>query len=205
VTLETQIVGSPATVAATRALLWVFLVASVIIGVLRIVVGAVSQVGVFQTGEFPLQILAGQSLPATANAVGTYETASVLMTDASADTFTMAAISSISLTVTETTIALLIAVLAWRLLHRGMFRRSLSIFVALAGGVMLIGGMISQGASGLASGMAARDLNGGDLDGFWPVAGRFDPSFLGPAFALLLIGLAFEVGERLQRETAGLV
>jgi hypothetical protein len=57
----------------------------------------------------------------------------------------------------------------------------------------------------MATGLAANDLNGDSIDGFWPVAGRFDPSFLGPAFALLLVGLAFEFGERLQRETEGLV
>lgn len=204
-TLEKQIVGSPATVATTRAILWVFLVTSVLLGAVRLVTGIVAEISIFASGELPITVIAGQALPASAGTEGMYETASVVMTDASAATLTLATVSSVSQIVTETVIALLVAVLAWRLLRRGMFRRSLTIFVALAGGVMLIGGMLSQGANTIATGLAANDLNRGQLDGFWPIAGRFDPTFLGPAIALLLVGFAFEVGERLQRETVGLV
>ena len=45
----------------------------------------------------------------------------------------------------------------------------------------------------------------GSRRGLWPLAGRFDLTFLGVGLVLLLVGLAFEYGERLQRDTEGLV
>ena len=58
----------------------------------------------------------------------------------------------------------------------------------------------------LASWMAADQLNGNSTgDGFWPMIGTVDGAPFGIGICLLLVGLAFEYGERLQRDTEGLV
>ena len=67
------------------------------------------------------------------------------------------------------------------------------------------GGFISQGSGSLATAMAASELNGAGRDGIWPVAGSIDFTFVAFGVVLMLVGLAFEYGERLQRDTEGLV
>jgi hypothetical protein len=56
----------------------------------------------------------------------------------------------------------------------------------------------------LAGGLAASEINGHD-HGYWPLAGTFDPTLVVFGVVLLLVGLAFEYGARLQKETEGLV
>jgi len=42
-------------------------------------------------------------------------------------------------------------------------------------------------------------------DGFWPIQAAVDGGPIWIGVVMMLIGLAFEYGERLQRDTAGLV
>ena len=106
---------------------------------------------------------------------------------------------------TRVAIATLIALLSWRLLRGAVFARSLSFVAVIAGGALLIGGALTQGLGSLADAMAAADLNGPGGRGFGPLAGRLDFTTIVTGLILLLVGLAFEYGERLQRDTEGLV
>lgn len=106
---------------------------------------------------------------------------------------------------TQAALCAAVAVLAWRVPRRNPFRRSVSLAVTCAGAILLVGGMISQAANSIATGLAASELNVSGSRGFWPLAGRFDPTFLVIGVVLLLVGLAFEYGERLVRDTDGLV
>lgn|GEM_PF-2054292 len=45
---------------------------------------------------------------------------------------------------TQVILAMLVALLAWRLLRHTMFRRSLTAVATLAGAILLIGGMVTQ-------------------------------------------------------------
>lgn len=54
--------------------------------------------------------------------------------------------------------------------------------------------------------MGADQLNDSStVQGFWPLIGSMDGTPLGIGVGLLLVGLAFEYGEGLQRDTEGLV
>ncbi|MGN6127499.1 MAG: hypothetical protein ACTHON_13100, partial [Humibacter sp.] len=73
--------------------------------------------------------------------------------------------------------------------------------------VILSGGVIAQAFVLLTNGVAvvqAYDY-GTNSRGAWPLAGRFDLSFIGIGILLILIGMAFRVGAALQRDTEGLV
>ena len=68
------------------------------------------------------------------------------------------------------------------------------------------GGLVSGGVGMLASWMATDQLNGRSTGGgFWPIIGAVDGAPLVIGLIILLVGLAFEFGERLQRDTEGLV
>lgn len=199
------------TVRLVRALLWVFFAGSVVAAAASLVVGSIAATSTLVSGQVPLSLVAEHALPpgtaaGTAKIVsGSYETASLVVSHLSGGAVALATTSSIANTLTQVTFALLVAILAWRLLHGQPFRRSLSLTVTLGGGILLLGGMLAQGAGGLATGIAALELNGAARHGLWPLAGRFDPTVLGVGVALMLIGLAFEYGERMQRDTEGLV
>lgn len=201
----------PKTTRAVRGLLWVFLVGAAVIAAIIVVVGTIATTHTLTSGQVPLNLVALHPLapatdPGTAKIVsGEYETASVFVSHLTAGTVALAVTASIANTLTQAAVAVLVAILAWRVLRRRMFRRSLSYAATFAGGILLIGGLIAQGAGGLATGVAASEINGGTGRGLWPMAGRFDLTFLGVGLALLLVGLAFEYGERLQRDTEGLV
>ena len=53
--------------------------------------------------------------------------------------------------------------------------------------------------------MAPSELDGAGRDGIWPVTGSIDFTFVSFGVVLMLVGLAFEYGERLQLDTEGLV
>jgi hypothetical protein len=113
-------------------------------------------------------------------------------------------VASIATMLTEVALCLTIALLAWRMLHHRPFRRSLTRTVGVAGAILALGGLLSQGATALAGRATATLLNENDHS-FWPVAGRFDPTWIVFGVVLLLVALAFEYGERLQSDSEGLV
>ena len=201
----------PKTLRVVRGMLWAFLAGAVVIAVAILILGTQVTIHTLSSGRVPLNLVALHPLaPATdagtARIVsGAYETASVTVSQLSPGTVALAITSSIANMLTQAAIALLVALLAWRVLRGRMFRRSLSYAAIIAGGILLVGGMLAQGAGSLATGIAASELNGGSGRGLWPLAGRFDLTFLGVGVVLLLVGLAFEYGERLQRDTEGLV
>jgi hypothetical protein len=69
----------------------------------------------------------------------------------------------------------------------------------------LTDGSISQGFGSFTTAMAPSELTGASRDGFWPVAGSNISAYVAFGVVLMLVGLAFEYGERLQRDTEGLV
>ena len=86
-----------------------------------------------------------------------------------------------------------------------MFRPSLALQFTLLGAFVFLGGLVWQIGAVFAAGLAAVALNSSDRHGFWPLAGRLDPTYVVVGFAFMTIGLAFEYGGRLQKETEGLI
>lgn len=105
-----------------------------------------------------------------------------------------------------------VCILAWwlgvSLIRSRPFRRSMAWAIGTAAILVMAGGMLGQmlGAFGravLVELLAASDP--GVTDIFWLFLIQLDLAPLGWGFALALIGGAFEIGQRMQHDTEGLV
>jgi hypothetical protein len=101
----------------------------------------------------------------------------------------------------------MVAVLARRLLRPDPLARRVSLVVTLAGGTVMIAALLSLGVGTGVAWLVGGELNDpiDGLEGFWPVAAEVDASTIALGFALMIVGLVVEHGERLQRDTRGLV
>jgi len=197
--------------ATVRVVVWFFFGVAVLVGILTLVFGSIEIISALASGHTQLTLVAEHALPAAAHGgkativSGGYESAAVTITGAAAGVVVIATISSIATVLTKVALASVIAVMAWRILRGSPFRRSVALAVTIGGAVLLIGGILAEVSPALGNALAATELNGSGRFGFWPLAGRFDPTTIVIGVVLLLVGLAFEYGERLQRDTEGLV
>jgi hypothetical protein len=101
----------------------------------------------------------------------------------------------------------MVAVLARRLLRPDPLARRVSLVVTLAGGTVMIAALLSLGVGTGVAWLVGGELNDpiDGLEGFWPVVAEVDLSTIALGFALMIVGLVVEHGERLQRDTRGLV
>lgn len=207
-----QLSGPGWSARTARAIVWLIFAASALGGIAILVFGTLSTIGALVSGRLAMTLTVAGHLPDEADAgtarivLGSYESATLVLENLSGGTVAVATIAAVVGMLTQAAVAGAIALLAWRLVRPGTFTRSLSLGVALAGGVILIGGIISVGLGAFASWMAAGELNapGSGLEGFWPIMASVDPGSLGIGFVLLLVGLAFETGEKLQEDNARL-
>lgn len=206
-----QITGRPSTVKLTRGTLWAFLGIAVVTGALVVAFGAMQLVQSLTSGHITLTLVAEKAIPThteqglTTILNGNYDTATLTLSGVSGPTLILWIVASVAGILTQLAFCGSIAILAWRLLRPRMFKRSFSVIVTIAGGIVAIGGMLTQGASSFASVFAADLLNGSDRPGFWPLAGQVDLTYVGIGIVLMLVGLAFDYGSRLQRDTEGLI
>ena len=195
-----------------RLVVWLCLTAAMLVGGITLVVGVTEIVNGLVTNKTALTLIADRPLPAaevsssgSSIIEGNFETAHVIVTDLPFGISVLTAAAALADVLTRVAIPTLIALLSLRLLRGAVFARSLSLVAVVAGGALLIGGVFSQGLGSFAAAMAAADLNGPGGRGFWPLAGRLDFTTIVTGLILLLVGLAFEYGERLQHDTEGLV
>lgn len=210
---ETDIRGTSLAARTTRAIVWVVFGASLLAMVGMLAFGATSIAGSALEGSITTQLTTTQQLPPSADAGtatlvdGAFETATVTVTDVSTATLVVDTIASSAGLLTQLAVAAALALLCWSLVNNRPFRRRLSLTVTLAGGTVLIGGLLSAGLAVFSSWLIAEQLNAASdgLDGFWPISAAVDPTFIVLGIGLMFVGLAFDYAERLQRDTAGLV
>lgn len=196
--------------AYTRATLWVVFGAAILAGLITVAEFGFELIGDLTTGRIPLSLVVDKALPAAATqctgctVTGTFETADVVVKGLSGDVIGLVLVGAIGSGLVALSVCVLVAVLAWRLLRRGFFRRAVTNTVVAAGIVLSLGGLVSKLALAAAGVQAAAQINGPG-SGYWPLAASFDPSPMVFGFILLLVASAFEYGARLQKETEGLV
>lgn len=199
--------------AASRAIIWGILALAALTAAAILVLGTISLVSSIADGRVSTILTTGTALPPEADqgpavlVSGSYETAHVVVDGLDGGILALSVIARALGLLTQVAVAAALALLCWSLVKAAPFRRSLSITVTASGAVVLVGGLLSGGLGVLSSWMIAEELNAPDagLDGFWPIMASIDPTFVVLGIALLLVGLAFDYGERLQRDTAGLV
>jgi hypothetical protein len=193
-----------------KAALQLILVGGVIYALVVAVAGVAGLVGQLTSGERMLTLFVEGNLPASAAGgsatllEGSYESATVTVAGLTPATAGLLTAGGVIGFVTQLLVAASFVYLAWRLLRREPFLRSLTWTFIVAGAVLLIGTLLGQAASGFGSWLVATELNDG-MNGFWPLMMRFDPAPIGLAFILMLVGCAFEYGQKLTNETRGLV
>jgi len=199
--------GSTATL--TRGIIWVVFGIAVLAGLAVLAVGIGSIVATLASGQLATQLSVEQDLPDAASAgtatllAGSYETARVLVSDLTPAAVTVSLTARVFGLLSQVAIAASFALICWSVVRSAPFRRSLSLTVTLSGAVVLIAGLLSAALGVFSSWLIAEQLNGSSE--WWPIAATTDPGFLLFGFGLMFVGLAFDHGVKLQRETAGLV
>jgi hypothetical protein len=197
-----------------RVGIWIVLSGTAVYAAAVLTAGIVRIVTGFASGTYYLSLpVDDEPVPDAASAGsatlidGHYETAFAAVTDLSAGTSALLGAGVVLSVVTEVGVALSFLYLAWRLLRAKPFIPSLSIAFSVAGATLALGSLISQFLTGFGSWQVVTELGSGTASsgGFWPLEMRLDPAPIGFGFGLLIVASAFYYGERLTRETEGLV
>lgn len=93
------------------------------------------------------------------------------------------------------------------LIRQRAFRKSMVPILATAAFTLVVTGMIGPMFGAFARAQVVEQLtaSGADTGGFWIFQYELNPASIGWGIAIALVATAFEVGQRLQRETEGLV
>jgi hypothetical protein len=199
-----------ATVAINTIMLWITLVVAAVGTLATLGTGIAGVVSLLVSKSAMLTLVVDKKLPIDALggghtlAHGRYNDANVQV-NLHPDAVGFLTTADISSTLVQASLFGIVALLAWRLLRGRPFRRSLANAISFAGSVVIVGELVAVEASGIASGLAANALDHAAGVQFWPLEFTLDFSNVGIGFLLLVIGLAFEYGARLQKETEGLV
>lgn len=102
-------------------------------------------------------------------------------------------------------IAIAIVVLCRQLLDGRPFVTALRRLIGALAVVVLVGGMFGQALYGFGNFQVATELNSDPIGSEFPMMMHIDSTPFIVGFSLALVAMAFSIGERLQRETEGLV
>jgi hypothetical protein len=205
--------GTGTTARATRGIIRAALVLAVLVLLAVTAAGIASAVETVRTGVVHTSLEMRGSLPAEADAgpadlrAGAYRTAEVAVGELSGGIVAVHVVRIALDAIVGIALAGTVAIIARRLLRPDPLARRLSLVVTLAGGIVMIAALLSLGARTTVAWLVGGELNdpAAGLDGFWPVVAEVDASTVALGFALMIVGLVVEHGERLQRDTRGLV
>ncbi|OUE18985.1 hypothetical protein BFL36_13155 [Clavibacter michiganensis] len=210
---STSTAGSGLAAQSTRLVLRVAFVVAVLVMLAVAVSAVLVAVETIRTGVVRTSLEMRGDLPARADAgsadlrSGAYRTADVAVGELSGGIVAMHVVRIALDASVGLALAGSVAILARRLLRPDPLARRVSLVVTLAGGTVMIAALLSlavgTGVAWLVGGELNDPLDG--LEGFWPVVAEVDLSTIALGFALMIVGLVVEHGERLQRDTRGLV
>lgn len=210
---STSTAGPGVAAQSTRLVLRLAFVVALLVMLAVAVSAALVAVETIRTGVVRTSLEMRGDLPARADAgsadlrSGAYRTADVAVGELSDGIVAMHVVrialdASVGLALAGT-----VAILARRLLRPDPLARRVSLVVTLAGGTVMIAALLSLGVGTGVAWLVGGELNDpvDGLEGFWPVVAEVDLSTIALGFALMIVGLVVEHGERLQRDTRGLV
>jgi len=183
----------------------------VIYAVVVLIAGIVDIVMSLASGDRLLSLTINEPLPTgvdtgTATLLdGRLNSARVYVTDLTPITTGLLDAGLIVGVITQVLVAASFAYLAFRLLRRRPFMKSLTWSFLAAGAVLLIGSIVAQALTGFGSWLVATELGSSPDNDFWQMSFSVDVAPLGFGFALMLVGSAFEYAQKLSRDTEGLV
>lgn len=192
-----------------RGILGLFVAAAVVAGV-GLAVPAIRQIVAIAADRTPVQLLTDAPVPIDAAAGGpgilsaSYESAAVVASGLDATTRLLlaagTAFGALTLAATVGAVVYFLLLMMWRRpLHRSLVRAS-----QIAGGALMLGGLLSAGLGGLGTMMAADAINPSADDQFL-VGSTFDPAVFFAGLTVLALSLVFDRAAKAQRDTEGLV
>lgn len=199
-----------------HAVLWAIFGITIALALTVATAGTMNSIGNWRerifTGSLPVSPgpeydFRAEDLRGKAAVDGRFDTARVEVSGLSADTANLLFLSSLAWTALWLIGLGALAFLVWRLLEAKPFAASLTTTVLVAGLALSGGNLSAQLHDGLALWHVASELASPRYpDGwFWSLHFPVDLTSIAFGIVLLLIGLAFRHGERLQRDTEGLV
>jgi hypothetical protein len=203
--MKTQTLGQRLDVIA----LWAIVAVALAYAAITTVAASIQLADELRSGTTTLLLLSDRPLDVVSEGTavivaGTYETALVDVTGLSSGVVTTHAIGLVLWMLCNATIALSVSYLAFALLRGRPFARSAVWTIGVAACALGGLGTVAQFASGLANMSAITEIAGYDDAGL-QFATVFDLTPLFAGGALIVVAGAFELGRRLQRDTAGLV
>jgi hypothetical protein len=194
-----------------RVLTWVVLTGAALWGLLATGWGIATLVGQLLRDRFTVILFADAPLPADASAGtaaldgGNYATAEVTVSGLSALPRFLLTLEASTTLATTLLVSATVAYFCWTVLRRRPFTKPVFALVALVGYALILGTVLGQGFGGLGRMIAAGELNAGSDTGFWPLATLVDLGPAGTGLVLLVAAGAIHLGQRLQRDTDGLI
>jgi hypothetical protein len=197
-----------------RVGLWVLLVLAAAYGLVVLISGIVASLGyipVFSGGATSLTLLSGGRLPtagldgSATLLAGTYTEAELRVGGLSGAAAALLLTAQVVGAVTELTVIASVAFLTVRLLRGSPFLRSVTITAVFAAAAVIIGGMGAQAIRGLGQMQVVSELSDRIGSSVLDTGFVLDPTPFAVGFALAVVATAFQMAERLQRDTDGLV
>jgi hypothetical protein len=195
----------------TRAFTCIVLVGAVAWGLLSTAVGVATLIGQLVRDRFTVTLLADAPLPGSASAgtarltSGAFDSAEVTITGLSALPRFLLTLEGSTAMATSLLVSATVVSFCWSVLRRRPFTRPVFWLVALVGYGLIVGTIVGQGFGGLGRMIAAGELSVDPVGGFWPMATVVDLAPAGTGLVILVAAGAISIGQRLQRDTDGLV
>lgn len=195
----------------SRVLTWLVLAGAVLGGLLSTGMSAYRMIEHLAQDRYLVTLFADAPLPDTASAgtarllEGSFSTAQVAVNGLSALPRFLLTLETGTALVTGLLVSATVAYFCWSVLRRRPFNRPVFALVALVGYALILGTIVGQGFGGLGRMIAAGELNADPASGFWPLAALVDLGPAGTGLVLLVAAGSIRLGQRLQRDTDGLI
>jgi len=197
---------------ADRKALWVLTIGALLAAVTMAVIAIVSIISDVVSGSTLVRLAVEAPIPADYFPAG-LELENAIFTEAQVYTSSLSSgivvwlnVASTITLLSQLIVALAVAYLGWRLLKGDPFRRSLTLATVIAAVALILGSAFSTGIGFIATFLAMDELTGeAFMSEGYPYTFTFDltPALVG--IALGVVATAFEYGEKLRADTAGLV
>ncbi|MET1043989.1 MAG: hypothetical protein ABWX59_07695 [Microbacteriaceae bacterium] len=179
-------------------------------------VGAASAAGIGLTStmlgdEVTVSLSASQEVPASAVTglatlvEGTFDAATVVVSGLDIGSRALLAGGILVIGLMNLAIAATLVALCLSLVRGRPFARSMTRLLATASSILMLGGLIGAGLTVAGQFAVATQLDPDPVDTVFPLAGSADLTPLIVGLGLAAVAAAFELAERLQRDTDGLV
>lgn len=136
---------------------------------------------------------------------GSFSSADLVLTGVSSTARALLGTGILVTGIMHVTLAVAFALLCISLVRGRPFTRSMTWLLTAASAILMIGGVLGQGCIAFSQFMVASELSGEPTTSAFPIAANIDLLPIIVGIGLGAVASAFEIGQRLQRDTDGLV